>query len=387
MNRGAPLDAADVAGATEFGEQSGRSVVVDTARGVAILMLMVYHAIVALPGIGSYPIASLLATRLNTAVQLFFVLGGFLIVQSWDCLKGSKHPATVFAIKRGLRIVPLYVIFLHLSIGYYWLFERSEAIAPMLPNGISEQVFSLNNYFAHLLFLEGFAPRWLNTMLDGGWFVVAVVYFSAIYPLTLARACTTLRRALVSLLIVEVVAYGSATFVVGERSFGYYFVLTQLPSFVVGVVVARAAPYWRDEMHRFEDAPLVFLAVFIFGIGLLKGNVWPIGVHNIYALLYGLLLFFSIYSLPIVAICRRLDGLRALGRMSYALFYLHMFILRLAPLGWLPGADQMGIVGAAILNCALSIGLSIVFAVCLVHPIDRLISSIGQRLAVRIEKR
>src|SRR5579864_6088350 len=106
--------------------QSGKKnsiAVLDGVRGVAVLMVIVFH-INRLTGDNlwsrtAYPLASSISTAGGTGVTLFFVLSGFLLFMPFAkaLLYKTRWPlARVFYLRRALRIIPAYYVSLFLII-------------------------------------------------------------------------------------------------------------------------------------------------------------------------------------------------------------------------------------------------------------------------------
>jgi len=93
------------------GTRDGRLLVLDGLRGIAILLVMLFHFTLASPSaLIDVPYFSF--TRYGwTGVDLFFVLSGFLITGILIDAKGGEHYFRNFYIRRALRILPLYYTF------------------------------------------------------------------------------------------------------------------------------------------------------------------------------------------------------------------------------------------------------------------------------------
>lgn len=92
----------------------------DGIRAIAVLLVMWYHSY----AFGMFPggVGSSVKTIGQTGVDLFFVLSGFLITRILIREKGKSGYYKSFYIKRSLRILPLYYIFLvlYLSVHGAW---------------------------------------------------------------------------------------------------------------------------------------------------------------------------------------------------------------------------------------------------------------------------
>src|SRR5574340_1339449 len=101
--------------------------VLDGVRGVAILMVIVFHVNRVtgdnLWNQATYPLASSISTAGGIGVTLFFVLSGFLLFMPFakSLLFKTNWPlARVFYMRRVLRIIPAYYVSLFLIILFQY---------------------------------------------------------------------------------------------------------------------------------------------------------------------------------------------------------------------------------------------------------------------------
>src|SRR5277367_5401594 len=81
----------------------------DGVRGIAILIVMLHHFLIVIPG--GTPARNILKSSLNpgwSGVDLFFVLSGFLITGILLDTKAAVNYFQSFYARRVLRIFPLY---------------------------------------------------------------------------------------------------------------------------------------------------------------------------------------------------------------------------------------------------------------------------------------
>src|SRR5882724_4805758 len=88
----------------------GRIPVLDGLRGIAILLVLLYHGLFTIQ-FESVPLVRLSAIgKLSgSGVDLFFVLSGFLIGGILLDVKDSPHYFKTFYVRRAYRILPLYM--------------------------------------------------------------------------------------------------------------------------------------------------------------------------------------------------------------------------------------------------------------------------------------
>lgn len=88
----------------------------DGLRAIAVMLVIVVHANLAVPGATGRDDLNLLSSKILGAgwigVDLFFVLSGFLITDILLKTKGFQNYFQIFYARRALRIFPLYYLFL-----------------------------------------------------------------------------------------------------------------------------------------------------------------------------------------------------------------------------------------------------------------------------------
>ncbi len=306
---------------------------IDLLRGVAILFIILLHAWYFTPGYDGFKIFNYFFAKLHIGIQLFFVLSGYLIAQSWDAIKTRENRLTIFWIKRVFKIVPLYYIFIHLSILYFLVMKNFNV--QYVPANFSVNIENLNiiNYIVHIIFLQGFAPKWLDTLVDGGWSIVVEVYFYILYPLVFSRLCSTalatLRCYIVGL-IFSMIAGGVFGYWLQLGDYSYRNFIVQIPCFLVGVFIFHIIKEKTKLSSSAECDNWVLYGNFLCMIllfGMVKGNVEPLGAHHIYALIFGFFLYSMLTSSKELSFSTFYIFLQLLGRHCYSLFFLHIFLL------------------------------------------------------------
>lgn len=352
----------------------------DALRGIAVALILMLHAGALTPGIDQAPFVHALISRSAAGMQLFFVLSGYLIAASWDRCQLQPDPLRHFAVSRIAKIAPLYVVMLHLTLlAYFWQSAQPGFIP--VRNSISPDNLNWANYAVHLLMLQGLVPQWQHTLLDGSWSIAAEVYFYAAAPWLLTHvgssAAATLR-----LLCIALVAAVAFAYLVRDASgaWGYYGFPSQLPCFLCGVIVHQV----RRDMPSLNlgAASMPLLAICsVFGLGMLHGSTSPLGLHHVYAVLFAVALFVVLERNPTQRALRRLQPLASLGRMSYAMFFAHLFLLKLAH-PWLAAnwTTQQWPQALAV-NSAIALFGSLALSLLILDPIDRAFVSMAHRRA------
>ena len=164
----------------------------DAWRGVAILLVFVFHAFLELNvsgpdedadigwvgRIASAPLGYFFPQHLGVfGVQLFFVISGFCIHRStldWDArtptaTAGQRWRA--FATRRFWRIYPLYALVL----GVLFVLKAS----PPRPDGVDR----IGDLFVHAGMLHSLVPDHINLISPSLWSLAVEVQLYALYPL------------------------------------------------------------------------------------------------------------------------------------------------------------------------------------------------------------
>lgn len=141
---------------------------IDTLRGCAILMVIAVHTSQYFTDLPSG--LRLLADQGARGVQLFFVASALTLCLSWEARATGAGP---FYVRRLFRIAPAF----WLAIAY---FVWRNGLGPnyYAPDGMGARHVVLT-----ALFLHGFLPDTINSLVPGGWSVADEMTFYAVFPL------------------------------------------------------------------------------------------------------------------------------------------------------------------------------------------------------------
>lgn len=363
---------------------------IDILRGLAILFIIVLHAWYFTPGYDSFVIIHYFVAKLHIGIQLFFVLSGYLIAKSWNAINTRNNKLTIFYLKRLFKIVPLYFIFLNLSICYF-LFMRS------VDSHYVPAIFSVNNnnltifnYITHIFFLQGFTPKWLNTLVDGGWSIVIEVYFYFLYPLVITKYCSTALNTLrcyIAGLILSMIAGGVLGYVLQLGDYSYRNFVVQIPCFFIGIFVFQFIKERAETCSPLEsDGWIIYgkILCWILLFGMVKGNVEPLGAHHIYALIFGLFLYLMLVVRVSLSLTPIFVYLQLLGRNCYALFFLHLFLLKFFKDFVINHLLSIGFWPLLLVNIFCSLVLSLILSIYFFNKIDNYFVRLGSKIVDRI---
>jgi len=327
----------------------------DGLRGLAILLVIVWHYLVA----GNQADPGSLHQFFNrtfsfawAGVDLFFVLSGFLIGGILIDRRGSDDYFSRFWLRRFARLMPLYLIVIGLYIlalpaaGFFyparelWLFDDAGKI-PLW----SFLLYVQNFYMAEA---NSFGPNWLSAT----WSLAVEEQFYLLAPLFLRFVPLRLLPGLLVALTVAALFIRNAYLGAGGSVVGSYVLLaTRWEGLLVGILVAF---YYRKPAVRawLKGHPLWLMTA--LGI-LLAGLAWLImdrqQLHSPFMMEFG-------YSyLPLVAaavllvalsvdwpVVKRVfvnSALVELGVISYGVYLLHQPVHGLVSLAMLGQRQQL----------------------------------------------
>jgi len=315
----------------------------DAMRGYAILGVVLTHA-----GQWTKPAADwAVQLCLNGAlgVQLFYVASAFALFLSNEARRpAERRPVVNFFLRRLFRIAPMFyvgIVFFVLLAGY----------APRLwaPHGLGSAHVVLT-----ALFLHGWHPETINSVVPGGWSIAAESSFYLLLPL-LFRLVTTRTRALGFLAFTLVLGpllnawlaprltpdYRPGYAYLAEN-FKFFWIFGQLPVFACGILLYHLQRERRGQPDR------------RLGLACLTGAVAA-----------GLVLFWQMPTLlppafPAVAAYGAAFGLFGLalhhwptrvlinpvavffGKISYSLYFVHFAVMQYFYHRWHDGLPVAG---------------------------------------------
>jgi peptidoglycan/LPS O-acetylase OafA/YrhL len=302
----------------------GQIVTVQALRAVAALAILIRHA-----GFKEYPF-------LSVGVDLFFVISGFIMVVSCWPEFGKPCAARRFAVRRIVRIVPLYWL-----ATLFWL---------MVAVYYGENVRTSLGAVLESLFFYPFATE--LPVLGSGWTLNYEMMFYAIFALALvmpARAAVTAVSTALAILVILGWVLGP----VGPKNVAFPLCLEFIFGMAVGVAYCEGV-----RVAKTLGAVAIVFGVLVIGfsqeLGLMYGTGWedPMRVF-----IWGVPAAFVVAGATLAHWSWRPWINRPamlLGDASYALYLFHApFILILAGLGY--GRSSLPFVIAICIMASISI--------------------------------
>lgn len=311
----------------------------DGLRGLAILLVLIWHFIVvpATPAHQSLFVRVVAHVGVLTwsGVDLFFVLSGFLIGGILIDAKDSGNYFRTFYIRRIFRILPIYSM---LVVGYLLVWTVATGQRTVLQEAQGRPM----PWLLYFTFTQNFwlAHHGWDVYLAATWSLAVEEQFYLFLPAIIRM----LPRRLL-LMAAAALAFGSMT----SRSLLYWhygpswgtaaytLFFSRADALMLGVICAVLLrdPRWKALLIRNRWAPQASCAVFGFGVAVFTYRGWGMGTMPMCTLGFTWLALFYASLLILVVIWP--DGLLSqafrarwlmwLGTISYGLYLFHGIVL------------------------------------------------------------
>jgi len=319
-----------------------RLIELDGLRGSALVMILVFHAV---SQEGAYSPDSFLAflqrsaSLFWTALDLFFVLSGFLIGGILMDQRGSPRYFKTFYVRRFTRIVPVYFawvlayVLLIAIAGHLVVKLSNSGVRPPLDFPIWSHFLFLQNSFAFRF--DGIAGAWFGHL----WSLAVEEQFYLLAPLLVrfipSRRLKWLMGAVVLLAIAARIYYRTTTAMsptdITTRT------VCRMDALAIGMLAAMV--YRSESASSWLQQNLIWLrsllAIALVGVGLLfrfsYGSL-TIGMQTIgftwMAFFYALILLLAVQNRSgILAAFLRNRFLLELGSVSYCIYLIHLVLI------------------------------------------------------------
>jgi peptidoglycan/LPS O-acetylase OafA/YrhL len=346
----------------------GRIPELDGVRGLAILLVLVWHYIVATVSVSirTWQAYALVPFRLTwSGVDLFFVLSGFLIGGILYDAKESNNYFKTFYCRRIFRIFPIYFIWVVLFLfGLYAVGNHSSAPLRALFNWDipvwSYLVFTQNVFMsAH----RNWGPRWMAIT----WSLAVEEQFYLLLPFLVWRLSY---RGITKLAVLSIVLAPIARGILlwsGNDYFGPYTLLPcRADALGFGVLIAMAcrnetAWAWFESHRPHLCAAFLALGCGVVFLTLRQRYLYGIGLTWIAAFYSSMLLITVVNPREIGVFIFRSQLLRKLGTVAFAVYLFHQGInslFHMAIFGAEPKIVGLPTLGVTILSLATVLLLS-----------------------------
>jgi peptidoglycan/LPS O-acetylase OafA/YrhL len=259
-------------------------------------------------------------------VQLFYIASALTLCMSWEFRHSHEtSPVRNFFLRRFFRIAPMFYVAIVFYVFLYGFSPRYWA-----PNGIKWWFVPLT-----ALFLNGFYPETITSVVPGGWSIAVEMNFYLILPFLLRNLKTT--RSLVLFFVFSLALYATSKmafsylllshyppgqqYLVSEFSYLNFF--GQLPVFAIGLLAYSAFKNPSTIKRIVGFGSLIFIAI-IISMLLLHLPAKVIGNHIVIGFGFALFaLFLSCY--PTRVLVNRV--IAQLGKISFSMYLIHFAVL------------------------------------------------------------
>jgi peptidoglycan/LPS O-acetylase OafA/YrhL len=297
--------------------------VLDGLRGVAVLMVLVFHYRQGMLPLGrSWLARSFRVLDMGqTGVDLFFVLSGFLITGILLNAKGSPHFLRNFYMRRVLRILPLYYLVVIGCLVAGWV--------------ASQPRYSFANMWWYLVYLQNVGTTFWPRSIGGPghfWSLGVEEHFYLIWPF-LILTCAEGRLPWVLLLLIGgAIACRVVLLLTGYDVFT--FSLCRMDALALGALLAvfMRRREWAAPTARICRWGLMSLTLLLIVLYLLTSGeaffAMQVIKYTLVALGYTFLIGAIVGPQKVAWLERKLNirSLRWCGKYSYSMYVFHPFI-------------------------------------------------------------
>lgn len=297
---------------------------INALRGLAILAVILHHVSQWLPP--SLSILKEIGESSSMGVQLFYIASSLTLFLSMTSRKKTEHhPYLNFFLRRFFRIAPMFYIAI---IVYTLLFGLDEH--HFSPSGIKWWHVLLT-----ALFLHGWLPETINSVVPGGWSIAVEMTFYLTVPylfLKLTSIKTTLWALFCSIIFAKLTSYFTVNLFYDDypsyllKSFVFFWLPSQAPIFLSGILAFHIIKLNPTDRYNLAG-PLLCLS-FLFFIGLMEIDTYKniLSQHFLYGLVF-LLLTLSLHFSKHPFIVNKITTY--IGNLSYSIYLTHLLIIEL----------------------------------------------------------
>ncbi len=300
---------------------------VDFCKGIAILMVILVHfaQVFSMPSI-----LHIIPKFCQMGCQMFLILSAFTLCLSYS-KKQPKYKDFIFS--RIHRIWFTYVCAIVVFVGIAVLSKK------LLGDNILNSSKNPADILINVFLLNGLVPTTANNrVVRGGWFVGTIVLFYVIFPVMYKLYFRLKKRSAYWLYFFPLIVTGvcfAANYIISiyydgwidNNSFGYFFILNQLPALSIGFSVFDL--YLNRDIEKIKLPIIKFLFLIVVSMVLFrKGYKY---VFIILPFLCGLaFMYFLIFFFKKEQVWNDKKGWRIIsefGKASFGIYLTHSIVV------------------------------------------------------------
>jgi len=297
---------------------------IDALRGIAILGVIILHTHQSVKDLPSW--LRTIANQGAMGVELFFIISAFTLFLSL-AIRNEPNKTFNFFIRRFFRIAPLFFF----GILLYLLID---GFRPRLwaPDGISWIHILLT-----ALFLNGFHPTTITSVVPGGWSIAVEMNFYLLVPLLFSKI-KKIHHALwgffLSAAISIAIKYFISSWLIANSTFPRYLIgmfvnlwfPNHFPIFFLGFVIFFIFMNYHQNIKK----PLVWSVCLYASIGLFFIVPFLCSGSNTFRLLIlGVIIFFFVIAFIYKNKSIVNKPLCYVGKISFSCYILHFAVIKL----------------------------------------------------------
>ncbi|MNJ30607.1 O-acetyltransferase OatA [compost metagenome] len=301
---------------------------IDAIRGIAIILVVLTHSSQYVKPVSDFLIR--IMAEGARGVQLFYVASAVTLCMSWAARKSNEiNPIRNFYLRRFFRIAPMFYLAI---VGYLAL--NGLAATYWAPNGIEWWFIPVT-----ALFLHGFHPETINSVVPGGWSIAVEMTFYLVFPLLMRFRNLWLYIALFVVVVLlqrwnaptaaKLFAYPpeQAYMTVNFSALNF---ISQFPVFIMGIVAYLFLK--RERVRSLKMFAIGAPLLCFFGYKFWVFSLWPV-THDVYTgAMFAVFLVFVAYY-PMRLLVNKVTV--TLGKLSFSMYLTHFAVLNvLAKLGF-----------------------------------------------------
>ncbi len=354
-----------------------RDRVLDSLKGISILGVILVHSDVnTVTYYGKW-----IKTMGATWTVMFLIITSFLSFQSYERnVVLGKISSIKWIVKRIIRIIPLYYLFILLRV-----FTGKEFLGFW-----GRPQVSVGNIITHFLFINNFCPYYSNSLIGVEWYIGVIVFFYIVTPLIWKVFNNGIKAffgffffSVAHLALIHVCIPVFDRFILQDNRYTYdTWINTWLPINRLGLLCLGLVLFYLSKHMMLlksikkQDRALlsiVFLMCFsILYIGCILNriNIWGMSLDTRYALMYTFLLL-GLYCYPNRIMVNPILAL--FGKYSLGIYLCHTLLIRnlerfLYIKGW-----GLSILVNYIAVAVTSLGISIVLTKYIEKPVAKVL--------------
>ena len=355
---------------------------IDALRGLAILGVIMIHTSV----FGTLPLQGTVGNIVqqgSRGVQLFYLVSAFTLFLSFESSSSKERfPVRNFFIRRFFRIAPMY----YLAICYY-LFQFGLGYRI----GLGDQThITASNIIGNFLFLHGFNPYWMNSIVPGGWSIGVEMFFYTLLPFlflkirSLNHAFNFFIITLFVRLFLDYILIRHHLITAEGLWSGYlfYYFPSQLPVFALGIIM-----YFLINQHGVTadisgKSLLIFAFVVIFQL-LFIGRFTLLPYHVLFGVAF-LILAISLSKYKPALLVN--PATAYIGKISYSMYLVHNAVLH-----WLSYYHIVDYSSNRIINYGIrfliTLALTVLISSVLFTVVEMPLQRVGKKIIDKLERK